>query len=232
MPTTPTRTTFYRRVSLTILTLALGALIATGTSWNITPAAQADQVSTIATGGPDPANVRGCPALPNAGVSTGECLPYAQLDNGTQVAMTCYKDGTPPDTGLSPRWFWVKVLDGPNAGVEGYVWSDLVDDQTSTPQCTDADTIYPKTFTPAGATVQQGAPAPAGYRYDITLTGFSPNSDVAIDCYASWSTEPFYSFTLTTDSNGDAHTGSYCYAADGPEHWVTANGIASNAATW
>jgi hypothetical protein len=78
----------------------------------------------------------------------------------------------------------------------------------------------------------QGPAAPSGYRYAISLSGFSPGSAISITCYDSVSPGGFYSFTLTTDGSGSASTASYCYSGDGPDHWVVANGIGSNDVTW
>ena len=85
---------------------------------------------------------------------------------------------------------------------------------------------------PATAHLSQGPSAPAGYRYAITLSGFSANSSVHIECYDSVSPSGFYAFTLTMNSSGGAFTQSYCYSGDGPDHWVTANGVESNHVAW
>jgi hypothetical protein len=34
------------------------------------------------------------------------------------------------------------------------------------------------------------------------------------------------------DGAGNAATASYCYSGDGPDHWITANGVESNHVTW
>jgi hypothetical protein len=78
----------------------------------------------------------------------------------------------------------------------------------------------------------QGPAASAGYRYAVTLDGFPPSSGVRVECYDSAKTTGFFSFTLDTDSSGHASTSSQCYSGDGPDHWVTANGITSNHVTW
>jgi hypothetical protein len=78
----------------------------------------------------------------------------------------------------------------------------------------------------------QGPPAPAGYRYAITLSGFPVSTTVSVTCYDSVSTSGFYTFSLATDSSGSAFTESYCYSGDGPEHWVVAGGVESNQVAW
>ncbi|HEX8345982.1 MAG TPA: hypothetical protein VF657_14770 [Actinoplanes sp.] len=225
-----------RWVGILAIAMVLSALAMVGAaSWpGGTPAAQANQASIIETGSADPANVRPCPSLPNAGVTTGECASYAQLANGTQVTMLCWAEGNAPPNEKSRKWFWVRVVDGPNAGVTGYVWSDLVSPSTQipTPECTDATTTYAQPSVLPSVQLQQGAVAPAGYRYDVSVTNFPAYSSVAIDCYDSWSTEPFYSFTLTTDGLGNARSADYCFSADGPDHWVTADGMGSNSVVW
>jgi hypothetical protein len=78
----------------------------------------------------------------------------------------------------------------------------------------------------------QGPAAPAGFRYAITLSGYAPNTSVAIKCYDTVSPGGFYPFSLTTDAGGSASTANYCYSADGPDHWVIAGGVESNHVTW
>jgi hypothetical protein len=81
-------------------------------------------------------------------------------------------------------------------------------------------------------TLAQGPAAPAGYRYAISLSSFSASSSVSITCYDSVSPGGFYTFSLTTNSVGDASTASYCYSGDGPDHWVIAGGVESNHVSW
>lgn len=81
-------------------------------------------------------------------------------------------------------------------------------------------------------TLSQGPVAPAGFRYAVSLAAFSPNTRVSITCYDSVSPGGFYTFSLTTNSNGAASTQSYCYSGDGPDHWVVAGGIRSNSVAW
>lgn len=81
-------------------------------------------------------------------------------------------------------------------------------------------------------TLAQGPPAPQGYRYAISLANFAPSTSVSISCRDSVDPGGFYSFSLTTDASGSASTHSYCYSADGPDHWVVAAGVTSNRVTW
>ncbi len=80
--------------------------------------------------------------------------------------------------------------------------------------------------------LHQGPPAPAGYRYAITLSGFWAETSVTVTCYDSASPHGFYTFTLRTDGTGSAFTQSYCYSGDGPDHWVIAGGVQSNTVVW
>ena len=80
--------------------------------------------------------------------------------------------------------------------------------------------------------LHQGPPAPAGYRYAIALSGFWAETSVTVTCYDSVSPHGFYTFTLRTNGTGSAFTQSYCYSADGPDHWVVANGVQSNTVVW
>jgi hypothetical protein len=61
----------------------------------------------------------------------------------------------------------------------------------------------------------------------MTLTGFAPHSSVSISCRDSADTNGFSDFRIKTDTQGRASTQSYCYSADGPDHWVVADRIES-----
>lgn len=87
------------------------------------------------------------------------------------------------------------------------------------------------TYGPA-VTLAQGPAAPAGFRYAISLTNFPANSSVTIICRDSVDPNGFYTFALRANGSGAASTASYCYSGDGPDHWVTANGVVSNHVEW
>jgi hypothetical protein len=78
----------------------------------------------------------------------------------------------------------------------------------------------------------RGPAAPAGYRYAISLSGFPGGSQVTIVCRDSVDPGGFYTFQLGVDGAGNGATSSQCYSGDGPDHWITANGIESNHMTW
>jgi hypothetical protein len=92
-------------------------------------------------------------------------------------------------------------------------------------------TCTPPTVRPT-VTLAQGPVAPSGYRYAVTLAAFTPGSRVTITCHDSVSPGGFYTFSLVTNAQGGASTASYCYSADGPDHWVIAGGIESNHVRW
>lgn len=78
-----------------------------------------------------------------------------------------------------------------------------------------------------------GDPAPHGYRYLITLQGMPANTGIKVSCHDSVDPQGFYTLTLTTNGSGSASiNGGSCYSADGPDHWVIANGIQSNTVQW
>jgi hypothetical protein len=80
--------------------------------------------------------------------------------------------------------------------------------------------------------VGQGPAAPQGYRYAISISGFAGGSQVTIVCRDSVDPGGFYTFPLGVDGAGNGSTASQCYSGDGPDHWVTANGIESNHVSW
>jgi hypothetical protein len=84
----------------------------------------------------------------------------------------------------------------------------------------------------ASASLAKGPVAPFGFRYSIGLQNFPANATVSITCYDTVSPGGFYSFTLQTNGAGAASTASYCYSADGPDHWFRANGVESNHVSW
>ncbi|MEU1572046.1 hypothetical protein ABZ519_12980 [Streptomyces collinus] len=64
------------------------------------------------------------------------CMALEHLADDTTVSMECWVSTTPPPDGKSAKWFKVTVTSGAARGREGWVWSDLVRDQTpGTPQC-------------------------------------------------------------------------------------------------
>jgi hypothetical protein len=175
--------------------------------------------------------------------ASGEGTPIA---SAAWVQVTC-KVYDPTIASVNPDGYWYQIASSPwdnqyyapaNTFMNGDPWNGPYTHNTdwNVPDCGQpAPTTTTTTTTPASSaavTLAQGALAPLGYRYDITLTGFAPAQTVSIECFDSVSPSGFYSFSLQTDSSGSAYTDSYCYSADGPSHWVTADGIPSNTVDW
>jgi hypothetical protein len=78
----------------------------------------------------------------------------------------------------------------------------------------------------------QGPAAPSGYWYAVSLVGYPASTGVPITCRDSVSPGGFITFTLHTDTEGNATSTSGCYSGDGPDHWVTAYGNESNHVSW
>jgi hypothetical protein len=78
----------------------------------------------------------------------------------------------------------------------------------------------------------RGQSAPAGYWYTVTLRGFRPGSDVSVTCYDSVSPGGFMTSVVRIGGAGVGSMRRSCYSGDGPDHWVRANGVESNHATW
>lgn len=69
--------------------------------------------------------------------------------------------------------------------------------------------------------LSQGPAAKFGFRYDVAISGFPADADILVDCYDSAApAKEFFTFTLHTDGDGNAHTASECFSGDGPSHWV------------
>lgn len=81
-------------------------------------------------------------------------------------------------------------------------------------------------------TLAQGPAGPQGYRYAIRLSGFAAGKAVTVTCHDSIDSGGFFTFTMTTDGGGNAYTESQCYSADGPDHWIRADGVESNHVAW
>ena len=169
---------------------------------------------------------------------------------GTPIAPAAWVDVSckvydPTIASVNPDGYWYRIASSPwddqyyapaNTFMNGDPWNGPFTHNTdfAVPDC---DTLTPTTVTTTSTTnptviLAQGPAAPAGYRYAITLSGFPSNASVSITCYDSVSTSGFYTFSLTTDGSGNAFTQSYCSSGDGPEHWVTADGVESNQVAW
>jgi hypothetical protein len=81
-------------------------------------------------------------------------------------------------------------------------------------------------------TLGQGPAAPSGYRYAVSISAFAAGASVTIVCRDSVDPGGFFSFVITADGAGNGAVSNQCYSGDGPDHWVTANGIESNHVAW
>ena len=163
-----------------------------------------------------------------------------------QVQLECYAFGQAIGPYNDSLWYYVLNVTRPvNYGAtnEGMLNAHYINDgqpanvvDAGVPACVNnrpptQPTPQPTPQSPSVA-LAQGPTAPSGYRYAISLSGFTANTPVTISCRDSVNPGGFYTFSLTTGGNGQASTQSYCYSGDGPDHWVVANGIASNHVTW
>lgn len=105
-------------------------------------------------------------------------------------------------------------------------------DHGATAICPNSTTPPPNPSGSRSVLLAQGPPAPSGYRYAVTLHGFPGNSNVGVTCHDSVDPQGFFTFVMHTDGAGSAFTQNQCYSADGPDHWVRANGIESNHVRW
>jgi hypothetical protein len=81
-------------------------------------------------------------------------------------------------------------------------------------------------------TLTRGASAPAGYWYDVTLSGFAPGSRVTVTCRDSADPGGFWIQAFTINGAGRASDSTLCYSGDHPDHWVTGGGVESNRVRW
>ena len=171
---------------------------------------------------------------------------------GEQVQLRCYAWGDVIGPYNDSLWYYVNNVSRPtNAGVPnvGYLNAHYINDGMLANQVDEelgecgAPPPPPPTTAPqlpppsAGGSVSlaQGAAAPSGYRYAITLSGFAAGASVSISCRDTADRGGFYTFSLSVDARlwERVQTSSYCYSNDGPDHWVVANGsIESNHVSW
>lgn len=223
------------RIAMLSMLLALGFAAA--------PPALGEEpdVSTLIASADGFANLR-----PEPGCSAGQmigCAPIAELPDGEPVIMQCWTDqgsAGPYGPDSSPRWFSVYV---PRLGLTGFVWSGLTDPatQTDTPNCYADGYRDPSPDDPVedeaasgveSVELYQGPYAPDGYRYEVHVRAV-PGSVVTVECFDTVDSEvPFYTFDLAVGADGYGATTSQCYSADGPDHWVSVNGVWSNTVTW
>jgi hypothetical protein len=163
-----------------------------------------------------------------------------RVDPAAWVQVSC-KVYDPFIASVNPDGYWYRLSGGPwndqyyaaaNTFMNGDPWNGPYTHNTdfNVPDCGAVPPLPP----PPSPTVNlaQGPTATVGYRYAITLAGFGAGQAVSISCRDSVNPGGFYTFSLTTNSSGQAFTQGYCYSNDGPDHWAVANGIASNHVAW
>jgi hypothetical protein len=161
-----------------------------------------------------------------------------RIEAGVWVQVSC-KVYDPYIQSVNPDGYWYRIASAPwndayyspaNTFMNGDPWNGPYTHNTdfAVPDCG-----APPPPPPATASLAQGPAGPAGYRYAITIDHFSPNGSISVSCRDSINPGGFYTFSLTTDAAGHGFTQSYCYSADGPDHWIVVNGtVESNHVSW
>jgi hypothetical protein len=157
---------------------------------------------------------------------------------GAWVEVSCkVHDGT--IASVNPDGYWYRIASAPwndqyyapaNTFMNGDPWGGPYSHNTdfSVPECG----TETRTATPV-VRLQQGAVAPQGFYYIVSLEGFGASAAVSISCRDTVSPEGFHSFAIVADDSGRATATQGCYSGDGPDHWVVANGSTeSNHVTW
>ncbi len=173
------------------------------------------------------------------------------ISPASTVQVSC-KVYDPTIVSANPDGYWYRIASSPwndqyyavaNTFMNGDPWGGPYTHNTdfSVPDCgtTSPTPTSPTTSTTAPAPTRpksviliQGPVAPSGYRYAITLQGFAPDAPVSVSCSDTVNPGGFYTFSITTDNDGNVSTSSYCYSDDGPDHWVDAEGVESNHVSW
>ena len=160
-----------------------------------------------------------------------------RIGAGAYVGVSC-KVYAPSIASVSPDGYWYLIASSPwnnqyyapaNTFMNGDPWGGPYSHNTdfSVPDCSGA----PKSGAPA-ITLSQGSFYSFGYWYNISLSGFPANTTVIGECYDSVSPGGFHAFKVSTNGSGAGSTSASCISGDGPQHWVTANGVSSNLVAW
>lgn len=140
------------------------------------------------------------------------------------VAVWCITDDLNPGSALG-KWYYVSLSGAPYPDTSGYVWGNIVKDAPPVPACTPA-LVAAHPFLPGTLSLARGPAHGSAYWYAITLRGLHPNFAYTVGCYDDYMvfdvrhTDPFRTFTLRTDSVGDAFTDNACFSGEGERHWV------------
>ena len=153
-----------------------------------------------------------------------------------RVELQCYAWGDSVGAYNNTLWYFVLNVTRPtNAGVtnSGYLNAHYINDGLAANQI-DAGVSQCGSAPPpqAAITLSQGPAAPAGFWYSISLDNFAGGATISVTCRDSVDPGGFKTFSLTTNGAGHTATQAWCYSGDGPDHWVTANGVESNHVQW
>jgi uncharacterized protein (DUF697 family) len=151
---------------------------------------------------------------------------------GSQVTVTC-RDS------VDPEGFWTQTFaidGGGTAGDSTLCYSADGPDHWVTSDGVESNHVSWSAAPPpppsSSISLSQGGPAPFGSWYSVSLSGFAPGSQVTVTCRDSVDPEGFWTQTFAIDGGGTAGDSTLCYSADGPDHWVTSDGVESNHVSW
>ena len=140
------------------------------------------------------------------------------------VAVWCITDDLNPGSALG-KWYYVSLTGAPYPDVSGYVWGNIVKDAPPVPACTPA-IVQAHPFLPGTLSLTRGPAHGQAYWYSITLHGLHPDFAYTVGCYDDYMVfdvrhnDPFRTFSLRTDSAGNASTDTACFSGEGERHWV------------
>jgi len=158
----------------------------------------------------------------------------------SQIVQVSCKVYDPTIVSVNPDGYWYRIASSPwNNNYYAPANTFLDGDPPNGPYTHNTDFSVPDCGSSGGSptspsvTLAKGPAAPFGYRYAVSLSGFSANVSVAISCRDSVDPGGFFNFDMKTNGSGSAFVENECYSADGPDHWVVADGAyVSNHVQW
>ncbi|MDX8149520.1 hypothetical protein SK854_45875 [Lentzea sp. BCCO 10_0061] len=178
--------------------------------------------------------MRPCPGTPQRAPDDTHCAPFDFLPNGTYVTMRCWQDTAKPDGYPSPRWFYVtQEENGWHPGWTGWVYSDLVKAQTSTPNCTpDILAAHPTPQHPGPPTNIEirGTCTSAGGSLSAVSSGFTPGGPFTLSI--SWNPVEEEVFQGKVDARGGVPWTWSCADRDSGDYDLRAVDEASGRWAW
>lgn len=152
------------------------------------------------------------------------------------VKVWCITDDINPHSALG-KWYYVTLTGAPYPDASGYVWGNIVKDAPPVPACTPAITAaHP--LLPGTVSLARGPAHGKAYWYAVTLRGLHPDFAYTVGCYDDYMvfdvrhTDPFRTFSLRTDSDGNAFTDSACFSGEGERHWVKVGPYETDFVEW